>query len=253
MVRIGLQLYSVKEAAQADLLGTVEKVAEMGYDGVEFAGFFGHGAREIRRVLEDTGLKTAGSHLPLDQLLPDRLEKTMDFHEELGCPLLVCPWLPEELRSPEGFREVAGILDRAGEICAKRGLELAYHNHDFEFDPPEGPNGFGILFDHTTRVKMELDCYWAVDAGLDPGDLIRKDSGRYAALHIKDLKRTSDGNISTEIGDGEIDNGTLVELAEKEGIPWVIAEQEHFRGDPMESAAVNARVLKALVRGAECP
>ncbi|WP_169891093.1 sugar phosphate isomerase/epimerase family protein [Litchfieldia alkalitelluris] len=251
MAKIGLQLYSVRDSAAEDFLGTVSQVAEMGYDGIQFAGFFDTPSHELKRVLDEKGIVPAGGHLGLDVLKGEFLEKTLQYNKEIGNDLIICPYLPEELRrTEEDYKKIAQELNEIGLKCKEHGFRFAYHNHDFEFQTLGKQTGFELLFQQTDPelVKMELDCYWATFAGLDPRKIIESYGDRVVSLHIKDMKVVNGKKRSIEIGSGELDIDGLLQVGNDIGVEWYIIEQEQFDGDPMESSAINIKNLHSLVK-----
>jgi len=249
MGNIGLQFWSIKEAAGEDLLGTIEKVAKMGYSGAQFAGFGDHTAEEVKAKLDEVGMKAAGAHVQLD-LLENQLEETLKFHETIENNLIIIPFLEEERRkSKEDYEKVAEILKDLGEKLHARGFTLAYHNHDFEFDVFDGKTGFEIIFENTdpNHLKMELDCYWVTYAGHDPLEVIEKYADRVVSLHIKDQKADTDGPNSIELGTGILPLADYVAKGKEVDAKWFVVEQEHFTKDPLQSATENVKVLKELV------
>lgn len=251
MGKIGLQLYSVREAAEKDLLGTVERVADMGYEGVQFAGFFNTSAKALKKVMDDKGIIAAGSHTGLDALTGDHLEETLQYNVDIGNDLIICPHLSEDMRrTRDDLKKVAETLNDIGQKCQQNGFEFAYHNHDFEFNLFDGERGLDILFDHSdpSLVKVELDCYWATYAGLDPKSIIEKYGDRVVSLHIKDMKEINGQKRSIEIGSGELDIIELLQFGKQHGSRWFVVEQEDFDGDPMESAKLNMSRLEQLMK-----
>jgi len=249
MENIGLQFWSINEAAGEDLLGTIEKVAAMGYSGAQFAGFGEHSAEDVKAKMDEVGIKPAGAHVQLE-LLENDLEGTLKFHETIGNDLIIIPFLGEERRqSKEDYEKIAAILRDLGEKLHARGFTFAYHNHDFEFEVFDGKTGFDIIFENTdpNHLKMELDCYWAAFAGYDPLEVIDKYADRIISLHIKDQKADTDGPNSVELGTGILPLGDYVAKGKEVGSKWFVVEQEHFTKDPLESAAENVEVLKDLV------
>lgn len=247
MGKIGLQLYSVRSAAEKDFLGTVRRVADMGYDGIQFAGFFDTPAKELKKVLDEKGIVAAGSHVAIDQLKGDKLKETLEYNREIGNNLLICPWLPVELRKTgDDYKKVAEELNEIGKICKEEGFTFAYHNHDFEFNTFENGTGFDILFGNSDPdyVKVELDCYWATYADLDPQAIIEKYGDRVVSLHIKDMKEENGEKRSIEIGSGVLDIASLFKVGNQFGVEWFVVEQEKFDGDPMESSKINIDKIK---------
>jgi sugar phosphate isomerase/epimerase len=250
MGKISLQLYSVREAAGQDFLGTVKRVADMGYEGIQFAGFFNTPAVELKKVMNEKGINAAGSHMGLDTLKGENLQETLQYNHEIGNDLIICPFLPEEIRkTSDDYKRVAELLNEIGQTCKEHGFTFAYHNHAFEFDVLGDERGFDILFQNTDPelVKMELDCYWVTYAGQDPREIIQKHAERVVSLHIKDMKQVNGEKRSIEIGSGELDITGLLEVGNQYGTRWFVVEQEHFDGDPMESSKVNVQNLQSLV------
>ncbi|GGH76248.1 sugar phosphate isomerase/epimerase [Pullulanibacillus pueri] len=250
MSQFGLQLYSVRDKTSEDFLGTIRKIGEMGYDGVQFAGFFNTPSRELKKVLDESGLVSAGSHMGLDALTGDQLHSTLEYNHEINNHLIICPSLPKEYQeSAEAYKRAAEALNRIGEVCKKEGFVFGYHNHDFEFKPfADGQRGFDILFANSDPeyVKVELDCYWVTNGGLDPEAIIRKHKERCVSLHIKDMKEANGKRVSTEVGNGTLDIKNLLDIGETYGVSWFTVEQEDFEQDTLESAAINIKNLRKI-------
>ncbi|HET7658725.1 MAG TPA: sugar phosphate isomerase/epimerase [Bacillales bacterium] len=250
MANIGLQLFSVWQYAEKDFLGTLERVADLGYKSVQFAGFFGVPASEVKDLMDRKGVKAAGAHVPIEQLSEDKLEETFDYHKEIGNDLLIVPALPKEMReNADDYLKTARRLNQIGEACKEAGFAFGYHNHDFEFKKMDGVTGFDLLFENTDPdlVKMELDCYWATYAGYDPLKILSDHSDRAVSLHLKDIKTVGDKKVSTEIGNGELNISSLVETGLEHGVKWFTVEQESFEMDPFESLKISADNLGKLL------
>lgn len=253
MGKIGLQLYSVKEAAGENLLGTIEDVAEMGYQSAQFAGFFNHSAKDVKSKMDNVGIEPAGAHVPVTDF-QENLDDTLRFHEAIDNHLLICPFLPEEMRrTADDYKRTAELFNDIGKRVKESGFSFGYHNHAFEFEAFGGKTGFDILYENTDPdyVKMELDCFWASNAGFDPLDIIRKYTDRCVSLHIKDMTQDGDKKVSTEIGTGTLSFEPLIRAGNEHGVEWFVVEQEDFTKDPMESAAENVKELKKIVEQVE--
>lgn len=251
MKNVALQLWSIREVAGEDLLGTIEKVAEMGYDAAQFAGFGEYTAEKVKAKMDEVGIKVAGAHVQLEELEND-LEATLKFHATIGNDLIIVPYLGEERRSSkEDYKKIAEVLEEIGAELHAKGFTFAYHNHDFEFDQFEGQTGFEIIFGKTdpNHVKMELDCYWVAYAGYDPIDVIEKHGDRLISLHIKDKRSEGDGYVSTELGTGTLPLASYVEKGKAVSAKWFVVEQEYFTKEPLDSAVENAKVLKQIISG----
>lgn len=250
MGKVGLQLFSVWRDAEQDFLGTFQKVIDLGYEGVQFAGFFNTPAETVEKLLTVNKTLVAGAHVGLPQLLNGELERTLEYHHIIQNKLIVCPALPKNMRqTSDDYKKSAEVLNQIGEACKRSGFTFAYHNHDFEFQPFAGQTGLELLFDNTDSelVKMELDCYWASFAGHDPLEIIRNYKNRVVSLHIKDMKIENGKKRGTEIGNGLLDIKSLVQIGNRFGIEWFTVEQEEFDIDPYESLTINVNNLKKLL------
>lgn len=245
-IPVGLQLYSVREDCARDLPGTLAAVAKMGYAGVEFAGYHGRTAQELRRMLDDLGLKCCGTHIPLDTLLGDALPQTAEFNLTLGNPYLVVPWLPEERRSsPDAWRATADLFNEIAQRLRPYGLRVGYHNHDIEFKPfPDGTLPFDIFFTRAApEVIMQLDIGNAMHGGADPLVFLRRYADRAATVHLKEY---SASNPVVALGEGDVPWEEVWAVCEVPGrTEWYIVEQESYPVPPLE---VVARCLEALRR-----
>ncbi|MFZ3576962.1 sugar phosphate isomerase/epimerase family protein [Virgibacillus sp. DJP39] len=247
---IGLQLYSVREATEKDFLGTVRKVADLGYEAVQFAGFFGKSARQVKQVMDEKNIRVAGSHTSLDLLRGDKLKETILYNQEIDNNLIICPYLPEEKReSIDSYRRTAEELNSIGHVCNENGMVFAYHNHNFEFETFDGSTGFDLLFENTDPkvVKIELDCFWVIHAGYSPAAIMNKYGNRVVSLHMKDMKEIEGRKRSIEIGKGILDMNSLLATAKEHHVDWLVVEQEDFDLEPMESAKINLDNLKELL------
>ena len=249
MSKIGLQLYSIKELTQEDFLGTLKKVGEIGYDGVEFAGFFDTPASDLKKVLDDSDLVPCGSHTGIE-LLQDNLDETIEYNLEIGNPYIICPFLPEHMRDSAGaYKEIAQLFNEIGQRCSDNGLQFGYHNHDFEFKKFDGQYGLDILLSNTDPklVQMELDTFWVEYTGLKAIDFMKKYPEHFKSLiHIKDMKSLDD-KTNTEIGKGVMDFKEIIEVARDLEIEWYIVEQESFDIPQLESIKESLEYLRTIV------
>lgn len=248
MATIGLQLYTVREEAEQDLLATLGRVGAMGYEAVQFAGFFGIPAERVRKTLDEHGLKRAGSHIPIDRW--KQMEDVFSYHDQIGTELLICPYLPEEMRrNADDYHRLAERFNTIGKRCRQAGFQFAYHHHDFEFQPLDDTNGLEILFHETDPewVKLELDVYWVHYTGREAVSLMDQYANRLVSLHLKDLKQTDNGTISTEVGAGQLDLPTIIEKGQALGVEWFTVEQEHFTESPLVHVERSVNRLRAMV------
>ncbi|GIO65812.1 sugar phosphate isomerase/epimerase family protein [Paenibacillus sp. JTLBN-2024] len=248
MENIALQLYSIKELTSADFLGTLAKVAEIGYDGVEFAGYFGTSASELKKALDAHGLRAAGSHIGISDL-QDGLDRTIEYSLTIESPYIICPGLPEEMRSSaDSYKRTAEAFNRIGERCKEQGLRFGYHNHAVEFEKFDGLTGIELLARHTDpdHLFFELDTYWAEAAGFRSVDWIESLKERCSVLHIKDMKSGQDKR-NTEIGSGIMDFKAIVETGKRYGVQWYTVEQEEFEMPQLESIKASLAYLRQIL------
>ena len=245
-IPIALQLYSVREDCARDFLGTLEAVADMGYEGVEFAGYYGRSADELKKMLDSLELKAAGTHISIDALLGDELQRTIKFNRILGNQFLIVPWLPEEMRSSKAeWLKTAHLMNDIAEKIKPEGMRVGYHNHAVEFQPIDGELPWDIFFGAAKPdVVMQLDTGNAMHAGISPDgilEIIKRYPNRAATVHLKEF---SSKNEQALIGDGEMKWQEFFSLCETiGGTEWYIAEQESCAFQPLECAR---RCLKNL-------
>lgn len=242
-IPIALQLYSIRGDCERDLPATLEAVAEMGYEGVEFAGYYGRSARELRTLLDDLGLAVAGTHIGLDTLLGDCLAETVEFNRTLGNRFLIVPGLPEARRnSRQAWLGTAAIFDEIAGKLAEEGMFTGYHNHFIEFSPMDGELPWDTFFSNTGQdVVMQVDIGNALHGGGDPIPYIERYPGRALTVHLKEYSAT---NPQALVGEGDVDWGRVFQLCETVGgTQWYIVEQESYAYPPLECVD---RCLKAL-------
>jgi len=184
MTEYGIQMYSLRDVAERDLGDALRQVAEMGYRYAEFAGFFGHEAGQVRAWLEEYGLRCCGTHTSLDALCPDRIAETAAYHRAIGCDMLIVPWA--DWSTEEKARENLARLREGQKALAEYGITLGYHNHSAEFlKTPYGLVPEEALLSET-EVSLEVDTFWAFNAGVDPVAFLGAHRDRIRVLHLKD-------------------------------------------------------------------
>ncbi|MCM8816972.1 MAG: sugar phosphate isomerase/epimerase [Candidatus Omnitrophica bacterium] len=234
MSRIGLQLYSVRQDCAKDLVGTLRQVSKMGYQGVEFAGYHGRDARELRKILEDLNLVCCGTHIALETLLGDQLLKTVEFNAILGNKYLIVPGLKEEYRnSISAWERTAEIFNSIAERIKPYGMKTGYHNHWIEFEKLEGKIPMDVFFGRASKdVIMQFDTGNAMRSGGNAVEYLKKFPGRSDTIHIKEYSATNDKAI---IGEGDIPWKEVIELCSTIGnTRWYIIEQESYAYQPIE-------------------
>lgn len=236
---IGLQLYTLRDELPKDVKGTLEKVAKAGYTTVETYGFsikdqfWGLTPKELKKILDDNGLKAVSGHYNLGSFLYDgntaELIAAIEAAKVLKNEFLTVPWIDEPFRrSIEDYKKIAARVNEAAEMCKKAGLKLAYHNHDFEFKKYDGVTGYEILLKETDKdlVYFELDLYWVVHSGNDPLKLFKENPGRFKMWHVKD-KDKNNNDLNTEVGSGTIDFKPFFAAAKQSGMVHFFVEQEN--------------------------
>ena len=187
---VAVQLYSVRDEMQDDFYGTIKKMKEYGYDGVEFAGLFGEEPAKIREFCNEIGIVPISAHVPYYDMLADP-EKVLADYAEIGCKYVAVPYLTEECRpGTDGFTATVEGIRKIAEAAKKLGIQLLYHNHDFEFVKLDGEYALDVLYSTIPAdlLQTEIDTCWVKVAGVDPSEYIMKYAGRSPVVHLKDFK-----------------------------------------------------------------
>ncbi len=246
MSKIGLQLYSIRTELEKDFFGSLEKVKQAGYDCVEFAGFYGHDAKELKSALAGMGLEPHSTHSPVDQD-PAALAK---FCAELGIRFVIVPGMRSD--TLEDCRQANAKLKTAVPIFGAEGITVGYHNHWHEFRKFDGQFALDIIMDGVEGV-YEIDTAWVAKAGLNVLEYIRGLGNRVGPLHAKDINAdfaTRDPeHINACIGEGVIDfAGIIAQLRAVDTLSrGVIVEQEAFTVPMFDALAKNVRALRAIM------
>ncbi len=245
---IGLQLYSVREAAARDFEATVRKVAAMGYAGVEPAGFPGTTVEAAAALFRSLGLQVPSAHVPMP--LGDKKNEILDTIATLGARYVVCPYIPpEEYTTLDNIRSIIERLNAADEVTRSAGYTFVYHNHWWEYQPVEGRLPYQVMLEGLNpTVQFELDTYWIQTAGLDPAAVEREVGARAPLIHIKDGP-TETEKAMTPLGTGKIDIPAVVAAAE--AAEWLIVELDRCDSDMMQAVdqSLNYMLSKGLGRG----
>lgn len=241
---IALQLYSVRDEMEKDFIGTLKKVADIGYKGVEFAGFGNLPAVQLKEALADLGLTPVGSHTGVD-LLSEKLDEVIEYNLTLGNKYIICPY--NKYESKEDIIKASQFYNETGEKIRARGLEFLYHNHDFEFNKFDGEYGIDIIFKGIKSGNMaaEIDAGWVFYAGIDLAAYINSYTGRCPLIHIKDFLSIDNKNF-TEIGNGIVDVKAIAAAAVEAGTKWLIVEQDECSIPSLESVRISFENLKKM-------
>lgn len=245
-MRIGLQLYTVRDEMEKDFVGTLEKVAAMGYEGVEFAGYGGLTPEELSATLSRLNLKAVGSHIGLDQLT-NHLDEQIEMNKAIGNKYLVCPWIAkEQYETMEALKKTVSSLTEAAERVQPHGMKIGYHNHAFELEHEvDGKTVLEQIFELAPNVVTELDVCWVQYSGHDPLAWIDRYQGRLPFVHFKDLAIAEDGSpITVELGKGTLDLASVVKKAQAAGAEWLIVEQDVTQRGSLESVEASLKWIK---------
>jgi sugar phosphate isomerase/epimerase len=249
--KIGLELYTVRDALKKDFDGTLARVAKIGYKEVEMAGYFSGMSgwnpppKEARRILDSHGLAAPAAHVPYTAFAPDNWPKILAASEILGHKYIVNPSIDRSLaKSVDGWKKAAETFNRAGKESLRSGIQLGYHNHVEEFKAIDGQLPYDILLNSTDPklVKMEMDIGWVHKAGADPLKYFAKYPGRFPLVHVKDFD--ANGNM-VDVGKGVIDWKAIFAKADLGGIKHYFVEFDDPK-DPFASIQDSYEYLEKL-------
>ncbi len=245
--KIGIQLYTVREAMLADAVGTLKQLAKIGYKELESArsekgNYYGLSPKEMKKITQDLGMTLRSGHVHID----DHWQQSVDQAAEVGQDYLVCSSLPSQGQTVDNYKKVADTFSKAAEDCKKAGITFGYHNHEYEFEKANGQVLYDILLDETDPdlVTMELDLGWVVVTGNDPIAYFEKYPGRFPLWHLKDMKKNEP--VSTEFGKGRLNITQMLQNAKKSGMKYFFVEQEEYANNPTESIQHNYDYLAKL-------
>jgi sugar phosphate isomerase/epimerase len=240
-IPVGLQLYSVREQCAKDLPGVLASVAKIGYKGVEFAGYHGRSAKELRKMLDDNGLVACGTHTPYESVLPGKLKETIAFNRTIGNKFLIVPWM--EGKSKEEWLEKAKLFNRLADEVKPAGMWVGYHAHAHDFQKFDGVSGWDLFFGNTKpEVIMQLDTSNCCEGGADPVAVLKKYPGRARSTHIKAFG----GGPDAVIGEDKVDWKTVFEFCETKGkTEWYVLEHESGK-DPLDAVKRSYEALKKM-------
>ncbi|HNS20698.1 MAG TPA: TIM barrel protein [Sedimentisphaerales bacterium] len=225
-IPIGVQVYSVREVAQKDLAGTIAKIAQMGYQGVEFAGYYGHSAKDIRKMMDDNKIVCCGTHTQYADLADDKLAATLEFNKTLGNKYVIVPWLEGDKNNPkDSWLKYAQRFNVLAEKLKKQGMFIGYHAHAHDVHPLGDTTSWDIFFSNTTKdVIMQVDTGNVMSGGGDPIAFLKKYPGRAVTVHLKEHSAT---NPKAMIGEGDVKWTEVFRLCRSiGGTQWYIVEEE---------------------------
>ena len=238
--KYGLQLYSVRDSMKVDFEGTIKKVAEMGYSYVEFAGFFGRTAEEVKALLEECGLGVCGSHSSIDDLQPETIEETIRYHKAIGNENYILP--SSSCSTEERLEESLRIINAAQPMLNAAGIRLSFHNHSREFESTLWGTTVYSQLELRTNIDFQLDTYWAWNANTDPVRVMERLGDRISTIHLKDGFK---GGKGKPLGEGEAPVAAIREKAIEMGVIMVV-ESETLDPSGLDEAQRCMDYLKSL-------
>ncbi len=267
---VGIQVYSVRDAAEKDLKGMLKALKEMGYDGVEFAGLYGYAPEEVKAMIEEIGLVPVSAHVPIEDLLADTAGEVAKY-KLIGCKYIAIPWLGEDRRPGHPrYAETLADIEMIAKEAKKQGITLLYHNHDFEFVRVDGGDyALDVMYNNIPAdlLQTELDTCWVNVGGEDPAAYVRKYTDRAPIVHLKDFVGEKSANMYELIGDddtkvsnepstfhfayvggGKQDFPSIIEASEQANALWLVVEQDNPNEGmtSMECAKKSREYLKTI-------
>ncbi len=269
---IAIQLYSVRDFMEKDPAGTLRQIAAMGYDGIEpCGGSYDMDPHTFRALCDELGLKIISAHVSYNMLTTD-LENQLSLYQTLGVEYIAYPYMVEGQRPGDAdYETVLENMRLIGKQAGSKGIQMLYHNHEFEFEKIDGQYKLEYQFDHLTpkELQAELDTCWVTVSGEDPAAYIRKFTGRCPVVHLKDFYMSGEkpahlyaliGLPETEADEGEsklefrptgegmLNIPAILEAAKDAGSKWIIVEQDNpsLGMDQMECARASIEYLKSI-------
>ena len=269
--KVGIQLYSLRDAMEKDMDSTLKTVKEMGYDYVEFAGYFGKSAEEVKAILDKYGLEAVSVHQTIS-LFEEEGQKAVDYLKTLGVKYCAIPWYDVD----EFISNWDATMDKfknVSKLLGDNDIKLMYHNHDFEFNKINGEYILDRLYTTLPEgvIMPQLDTCWVHYAGVNTSEYIRKYSGRIEVLHLKDFvceklgggpvyalidedgnemdkgNQEDNGFKQVPVGSGIQDWTSILTAAEDAGVEYVIVEQDESKDrDPLDAAKMSREYLRTL-------
>jgi len=252
--KLSVQLWSVKDVINQDFKGTLKALADMGFEGVEFAGEFGpytNDAKALKQFLNSINLKASGAHISFEQLNQDNFQKTVDFYQQLNVDTLIVGW-DDRAWHPQGIKEVVKLLNQLDKKLAPYKIKTGFHNHELEFDTFQGTTYWDYLATNTAdSVVLQQDVGWTTYAGKDPVEYVKKYPNRTFTTHYK--VRIPEGVTGKQpiIGQDTIDWINLLKAnISVGGTKWIVVEQEEYPNGltPLAAVALSKKGLDKYIQ-----
>jgi len=263
---IGLQLYTIRDAMASDALGSLKRVAEIGYKYIELAGyadrkFYGYEPAEFKKLVNEMGMEILSSHTQVEAegITLDNAKFMAEDHAKLGVKYCLQPWVvPEARNTISGYQKMCADWNKVGGIMKENGIQFGYHNHNFEFANVEGKVPFYDVFMvelDKELVTMELDLFWTTKAGQNPVEIFNKFPGRFQLFHMKDMWTNEPAFFTTDgvkdfapVGAGVLNFKPILDARETAGMKYLVVEQDQSRdGDPFADIAISINNLKTKI------
>jgi len=267
-IKVSLQLFSVRDEIEADMYGTLKAVKEMGYDYVQFAGFYDHPAEEIKKMLDELGLTCISTHADLKTIL-DEGQKFIDELKTIGIKYVAYPWMGYgDLKGGVNWETSVENIKKGGQMLKDNGMTFLYHNHEHEFELYEGKTYADWLFEAVPAdlLQTEFDTCWVKYGGYDPCEYLKKYSGRSPVVHLKDfvcdyvanapeaskeinktIARKENGFMLKPVGLGQQDFPSIIKAAIEAGAEEIVVEQDEWpEHTAMEAAKISRDYLKSI-------
>lgn len=235
----GIQMFSVRDITGENMDSALKAVSEIGYSMVEFAGFCGHSAEEISAMLDKYDLKCFGTHTGIGELVND-FDATLAYHKAIGNKNFIIPH--HTLTNQAQIDEFVELVNKYQPMLEKEGIKLSYHNHSMEFIPNADGTHIYEQLTQRTNIGLEIDTYWAFNAGLDPVATLEKYRDRVACIHLKD---GLEGGAGKPLGQGIAPVKAVREKAIEMGLP-IIVESETLTPTGIDEARMCMEFLKTL-------
>lgn len=240
-VPVGLQLYSVRDQCKNDLPGTLKEVSKIGYKNVEWAGYYGKSAKELKQMLDDNGLATCGTHTPYESVVGDKLKETIEFNQVLGNKFLIVPWMTGKTKAE--WEAKAKLFNDIVPQVKPLGMFIGYHAHAHDFEKLDGVSAWDIFFGGTVPdVVMQLDTSNCRDGGADPVAVLKKYPGRARTIHIK----ASGGGPDSVLGEDKVPWKEVFAFCEGPGGTQVYVLEHESSKDPIDAVRRSYAALKAM-------
>ncbi|MEG1442011.1 MAG: sugar phosphate isomerase/epimerase [Oscillospiraceae bacterium] len=239
-MKISLQMWSLNEAKETSFQDKILKVGELGYDGIEYAGYGDMSAKDLKELVKKAGLKSYSTHVSYD-IFKNSFDEELEYQKELGCEYIICPWADFK-GGINDVMEICDVLNAAAEKAKAYGIKVGYHNHNHEFDKIDGKYILDLIGENTTDdVILEVDCFWAAYADVNPYEYIKKWGKKIELIHIKQIDAEK---VNVDVEDGILDVNKIIEAAKY--AKYFILEQEHFDKPVWDSITRNAEFLKKI-------